>query len=122
VHEQGECAVAGGGENNIVTAQDQPPALACHLDATNYQQRIRRFADLNRECLLESRRLDLGFELTYSLKASAELRDLVGLEEECCPFLRFQLEPEQTSIKLSILVPQSARNSVDALLEPFCTT
>lgn len=102
-------------------AEDQPPALACHLDAANYQQRTRRFADLNRGFLMESRCLELGLELTYSLSADAELRELVRLEEECCPFLRFQLEPGQSAIKLLITVPESARHSVDVLLEPFCT-
>ena len=100
-------------------AEDQPPALACHLDAGNYQQRTQRFADLNRQFLMESRWLELSCELTYSLNAAAEVRDLVRLEEECCPFLRFQLEPGERSIKLSITVPESARDSVDALLEPF---
>ena len=103
-------------------SEDQPPALACHLDAGNYQQRIQRFADLNREFLLDSWPLELGLELTYALSATAELRDLVRLEEECCPFLRFQLETGQRSIKLSIVVPESARDSVDALLEPFRKT
>jgi hypothetical protein len=97
----------------------QPPALACHLDAGNYQKRTRRFADLNRQFLLGTGWLELGLELTYSPSATAELRELVRLEEECCPFLRFQLEPEQSLIKLSITVPESARDSLDALLEPF---
>jgi len=103
-------------------AGEHPPALACHLDARNYQQRTQQFADLNRRFLLESRRLELGCELSYSPSATAELRDLVRLEEECCPFLRFQLEPKESSIKLSITVPESARDSVDALLEPFRNT
>jgi hypothetical protein len=91
------------------------------LKAGDYQQRTQRFADLNRESLLESRRLELGLELTYSLNAGAELCDLVRLEEECCPFLGFHLEPADNSIKLSITVPESARDSVGALLEPFHT-
>jgi len=100
-------------------AEDQPPALACHLDAGDYQQRTRQFANLNREFLLESRQVELGCELTYSLSAIVQLRELVRLEQKCCPFLCFQLQPGQSSIKLLITVPESARDCVDALLEPF---
>jgi hypothetical protein len=105
-----------------MNAEGQPPAIACHLNEGDYQQRARRFADLNREFLMKSHRLELGLELTYSLSATAELRELVRLEEECCPFLRFQLEPAHSSIKLSIAVPERARDSIDALLEPFLKT
>lgn len=100
-------------------ADDPQPVLACHLDAANYQQRIRRFAELNRDFLLELRPLDLGLELIYSLGASADLRELVRLEGECCPFLRFRLEDGHRSITLSISVPETARDSVEVLLEPF---
>ena len=93
--------------------------IACSLSSPEYQTRIRRFAILNRDFLLKSCRLELGLELTYSLAATEELRDLVRLEEECCPFLRFQLQPRETSITLSITVPDSARDSVDVLLQPF---
>jgi len=102
-----------------MTAENQPSAVACHLDAASFQQRTRRFAVLNRESLLESHRLDMSLDLTYSLSATAELHDLVRLEEECCPFLCFRLQPGETSIKLSITVPESARDSVNMLLEPF---
>jgi hypothetical protein len=104
-----------------MTAESQPPALACHLDTASYQERARRFAHLNRGFLVESRRVDLGLELTYSLSAIVELRNLVRLEEECCPFLRFQLELAESSIKLSVTVPETARTSADLLLEPFQT-
>lgn len=99
--------------------EDEPPALACHLNAGDHQQRIQRFAQLNREFLLESRRLELGLESVYSVDANGELRDLVRLEEECCPFLRFRLEPVPGAIKLSITAPESARDSIDVLIEPF---
>ncbi len=102
-----------------MNAENQQPAVACSLSSPDYQTRIRRFANLNHDLLLDSRTLELGLELTYSLNAADELRELVRLEEECCPFLRFRLEPGPASIKLSILVPESARESVNALLQPF---
>jgi hypothetical protein len=119
MYEQSERSAKGGRKGLTVKSEEETPAVACSLSSTDYLARIRRFADLNRESLLEFRRLELGAELVYSSSATCEVRDLVQLEEECCPFLHFHVEPGPKSIKLSITVPESARDSVDALLEPF---
>lgn len=100
---------------------NKPPAVACTLNAGGYQWRIQRFTELNREFLLKSLRLERGLKLTYSPQGAAELRDLVSLEQECCPFLHFELQACGTFIELSITVPESAIDSADELLEPFCS-
>jgi hypothetical protein len=119
MHEQGERITKSGGEGGTVKSEDKPAAIACSLDTADYQQRLQRFANLNREFLLESHPVESGLELIYSLEAAAEVRDLVRLEQECCPFLRLRLEQGESSLKLSIALPESARPSVDALLAPF---
>lgn len=121
MHEQSERSVNSSREGLALEPENKPPVVACSLGSADYQARRQRFADLNRQFLLGKLQYDLSLELTYSSNAAPELRDLLRLEEECCPFLRFQFEPSPNSIKLSITVPESARDSADALLEPFLT-
>lgn len=70
--------------------------LACHLDALEPDERVRRaslLTDLRGAVTSASERLD-GYELTLATGrvSGAALQELIDLEGRCCPFLQFELQ------------------------------
>jgi len=96
-----------------------PLPIACTLTAEDYSERTTWIAKLNRESCRSHHQDDLTLELVYDIAASAQVRELVRLEEECCAFLRFTLADAAGEIHLRIDAPVEARDSVGVLFAPF---
>lgn len=66
-----------------------------------------------RRDLLQRHREGDTLTMRFARAASAELRALVALEQECCAFARFELRELDDAIELRIAAPREAQ----ALLE-----
>ena len=94
-------------------------AIACLLNAGEYQERLRCIADLNRRFLQSARQNDLAIALSYHLQAADLVHEFVDRERRCCPFLTFHVHQLADCIKLVIIAPQQARPAAEALFEQF---
>lgn len=103
------CATAGS---------DAPPAIACTLDVTDFKQRAASIRALASRYLRSSNREALKLHLTYAAKALPQLRNIVALEAECCPFLAFDIQ-EGEQIELTITAPASVASAADELFAHF---
>ena len=97
----------------------KPPPIACTLGSGDFQNRVAWIADLNRDALRSQRRNGLRLELTYAAAALDRVREMVAREQECCAFLTFDVRIEREVIHLVIKAPESARDALDAVFEPF---
>jgi hypothetical protein len=93
--------------------------IACMLRAGDFKQRLAWIADLNRLSLISARREDLRLELRYVPRAQEAVRELVRRERECCAFLDFDLRIEDDAVRLVVTAPETAREAVDLVFEPF---
>lgn len=75
-----------------------------------------RWAALADRALLDSARTSDGAWQRYRAEpeVEAELRELVALEDECCPFLSFQLTCRPDATELVVRGPSDATAILDA--------
>lgn len=95
------------------------PAIACTLEGGEFKDRAAWITALNERHLLRMQRADLALELTYDPSSRDQVADLMAREQACCAFLTFALRETDTTVELSIRVPEEAREMTDALLAPF---
>lgn len=93
--------------------------IACTLGAGDFNERAAEMRDLARRALRDAKRAPLTLTLTYASEAAEEVRALMVKEQECCPFLAFDLKQAATSVELVIVAPPSAREAADALFDHF---
>ena len=93
--------------------------IACTLTQGDFKERIEWIRTLAREWLLDVRREPLALHLTYYAAAAAHVRDMVGKEEVCCAFLRFDLREDTRGVHLTITAPEEAREATNALFAHF---
>jgi len=98
-------------------AEDAP--IACSLSAGAYKDRLSWIAALNRDALRSYVRRDLVLDLSYAAEARARVHELVRNEQACCGFLDFNLYDTGSEIRVTVTVPEAAREAADALLEKF---
>jgi hypothetical protein len=93
-------------------------AVACFLDGQAYRARVARIHALMEQALMARERLDTSVRLRFRLNAGVEteLRGLVALEQECCPFLAFALAQCPGEIVLTISGPERAAALLDEAL------
>ena len=98
--------------NNIPAKTD---AVACFLDGHAYRTRVARIQALMDQALIARERLETSVRLRFRLDAGVEahLKELVALEQECCPFLVFALEKRPGEMVLTISGPESASALLD---------
>jgi hypothetical protein len=96
--------------------------IACTLTGGDYRERLAWIAELNRDALRAQRRDDLRLDLTYRPEAATRVRDMVRREQACCGFLAFTLREDADATRLTIVVPEAAREGADFLLAPFQST
>lgn len=95
------------------------PAIACTLSAAEYRDRIAWIADLNRSALLGYRRDGRRIALNYHASYAARVRDFVGREQRCCPFLGFAVEFHGDVLTVEVEAPVEAAEAADALFDPY---
>ena len=89
--------------------------VACSLTGSDFEERARRWGVLAERALSDSSRDGDGVRLTFAASdgVEAELRELVALEAECCPFLRMGIE-EDGRLTLVVSGPPDAAPILDA--------
>jgi aminoglycoside phosphotransferase len=88
--------------------------IACSLDAAQLAERGERWQALADQALISVEQTERGARQRYRGGAAieAELRDLVELEAECCPFLELQVERVAAEIQLEVSGPPEAADVV----------
>ena len=80
-------------------------ALGCSLTDEEFQQRVRFIHALTDQALIAREPLagrGMLFRFRSSPENEAAVRELVALESECCPNLRFALEAGDDEIRLDV--------------------
>ena len=93
--------------------------IACTLQGTSSQERLAWIEELARDGLRAVTRDDLRLELSYTADVAGRVREMVGKEQVCCAFLNFELTETGEEVRLTIKVPERAREVADALFEQF---
>jgi len=94
-------------------------ALACTLGSDALALRLAWIRRVT-ECSLIDHRLDGSrLRLTYRGDALADLERIVAHERVCCSFLRFALEPEAGSVRLTIDAPHGLGVEARWLFDQF---
>jgi len=57
--------------------------------------------------------------LRYTPDVASRVREMAGKEQVCCAFLNFELTETGEEVRLTIKVPERAREVADALFEQF---
>jgi hypothetical protein len=95
---------------------DVDAELACRLDATSKGTRVARWQALADRALVESARVADGARQRYRGGAAIEeeLRELVDLERECCPFLEVRFDRAGRELILKVSGPAEAAPIIEA--------
>ena len=93
--------------------------IACTLQGTSSQERLAWIEELARDGLRAVTRDDLRLELRYTADVAGRVREMIGKEQVCCAFLSFELTETGEEVRLTITVPERAREVADALFEQF---
>ena len=93
--------------------------IACTLAPDDYQARLAWIADLVGDALRSQTRRDLELELVYAADAAERVREMVRRERDCCAFLTFDLDQRSDEIRLTIKIPERARDAADMLFGQF---
>ena len=101
-------------------AHQSPPApIACTLGAGAYQERLAWISEINRSALRRAQRDGARLILTYDPHVAARVREMVRREQECCAFLRFELDEGADELTLVVTAPEAARDFLNAIFDPF---
>lgn len=93
--------------------------IACTLGAGDYRKRMKRIDTLNRKHFKRHEQDGLALRLVYRPEARAKVRELIALEQACCPFLDFKTSEGPEEITLTITAPERARDAAEALFAYF---
>lgn len=99
-------------------ATPQTP-MVCSLDNDTLASRLGRIALAAKRHLQSERQDGQTLRLQYTSAAAAELRSIVELERQCCPFLVFDLKEAHGAIELAITAPTDAGTSVATIFDHF---
>lgn len=95
--------------------------IACTLDTGEHRERMGWIAGLNRSALQSARREGVHLILTYTGESREDIREMIRREQECCPFLRFELDEHEKGLTLAISAPGVGEDALDGLFAPFLT-
>ena len=101
-----------------MTNSDETP-IACTLGGNDYQERLARIAELNRDGLQSHRRHAKTLELHYATAVRDRVHQLLKQEAECCAFLGFAVNETDDQVIVTVTVPERAGEIADDLLAPF---
>ena len=90
--------------------------MACSLSSQELNARLDRWTALSERYLIEAGRTDDCAVRRYRAEGGVgeELRELIRLEGECCPFLRFDLIRGEGEIRLEVRGPAEAAEMIDS--------
>jgi hypothetical protein len=81
--------------------------------------RLSELAELSQSALGGARREDLTLYLQYFPEAEERVRQMVKKEQECCPFLEFEVETRSNCVALRITAPEAAREAIQDIYAQF---
>jgi hypothetical protein len=89
--------------------------VACLLDGHTYRARVARIRALMDHALIARERLETSVHMRFRRDAEVEthLKELVALEQACCPFLTFALDTRPGETVLTISGPEGAAALLD---------
>src|SRR5258707_4996521 len=93
--------------------------LACSLGPAEFRQRLIYIRDLTSRVLRSRERDGLQLRLAYDATAEAEVRELVGMERQCCGFLDFTMDRKDGRLLVTITAPAEAMDSVEEIFSEF---
>jgi hypothetical protein len=97
--------------DGMIQAVKNLPIVACSLSAFGQRERLGAWRSLlDRSQMRE--RLSTGMRYRFSAELANEARALAAAEEECCSFLRFNVEQSGDSVLLTV---ESDGEGLDAL-------
>ena len=95
--------------------------VACSLTGAEFQERRSRVLRKVSEAVLEIKELADGYAYRFPSEATwlNELANLITLERQCCPFLKFsiQLEPGEGPIWLELCGPEGTKDFLNSVFE-----
>jgi hypothetical protein len=99
---------------SVAMPSDERP-IACSLGAGELDKRRARWQALGEDALVEAVLTLDGARQTYRAEPAVEreLRELVRLEAECCPFLDFDIARGEQGLVLRVSGPESAAGIVE---------
>jgi len=101
------------------TDVEQEAPITCTLDVKAFKARTELIRSLTSRHLQQAIRTGLRLNLTYAPEASSEVRELVRVEQACCPFLTFDVTHDATGVFVTITAPQAAAAAADDLFTHF---
>ena len=93
--------------------------LACSLGPAEFRRRLGTIRELTRRALRKRDRKGLQLRLAYDAGAETEVRELVGMERQCCGFLDFQMAWEDGGFLVTITAPPEAMDAVEEIFSEF---
>ena len=97
----------------------QQNPIVCKLTSAELQERRSKALQRVKAAMTSVTQIDSGFiyEFPSSPNQIAELGNLIELEHQCCPFLKFRLtvEPGEGSVLLELTGPQGTKAFLSAL-------
>jgi hypothetical protein len=106
-------------KRSLAMTDTENAPIACTLNPGEYEARLASIAALNHDALLSHARNDLELRLSYSANAAERVREMVRQERECCAFLAFALDEGPEETRLTITVPERARDAADLMFAQF---
>ena len=83
----------------------QPVPIACALTPAGRAGQARRWRRLIDRALIERAEPGDGLRLRFRPEGEAELRDLVAVESECCPWARWTVTAGPGEVTLDVQAP-----------------
>jgi hypothetical protein len=93
--------------------------LACSLGPEGFRRRLGTIRELTRRALRKRERDGLQLRLAYDAGAETEVRELIGMERQCCGFLDFQMDREDGCFLVTITAPPEAMDSIEQIFSEF---
>ena len=94
-------------------------SIACKLTTAELQKRRSEVLERLKSAMINVTEIEDGFIYQFSSTANqiAELGNLMALEHQCCPFLRFRLtiEPGEGPAILELTGPEGTKDFLTAL-------
>lgn len=109
-----DCAFLTDGPTREPVSAPVPVAIACSLEGSAQGERLAQWQSVLAGAPIEH---DVdGVVATLPVATAAVLAELVVAEQECCPFLRFEIEFTPMNLRLSITADEHARAFIDDLV------
>jgi hypothetical protein len=93
--------------------------IACTLDATAAQQRLKQWRRLGERAMLTVNLAGRSLAVAYDPPALAELQGLVRAEQTCCAFLDWSIEERAEQVVLMISADENGEPELQRLADLF---